>query len=165
MIACRPAKKEMLNVVQETSCPRPIDSSKTPTTDSLLPARIVAFAETLKGTRYNFGCSAPSMGFDCSGFITYVFNHFGITVPRSSVDFTNEGSTIELKNSKPGDLILFTGTNSNIRTVGHIGIIVSNDATGITFIHSSSGKEYAVTITPMNEYYMGRFVKVVRMVN
>lgn len=132
--------------------------------DSTLPVKIVAFAKTLLGTPYQFGCTSPSTGFDCSGFITYVFNHFNIEVPRSSADFTNEGTPIPLANAQPGDLILFTGTDSKIRTVGHIGIIVSNDTAGISFIHSSSGKENAVIITELNERYRTRFVKVTRIV-
>jgi cell wall-associated NlpC family hydrolase len=70
---------------------------------------------------------------------------------------------IPLEKSQPGDLILFTGTNSKVRTVGHIGLIVDNDKAGIRFIHSSSGEEQAVIITPLNERYMNRFVKVVRV--
>ncbi len=142
----------------------PADTSVTVVKDSLLSERVVAFAKTLMGTPYQFGCSAPSTGFDCSGFISYVFNHFEITVPRSSVDFTNEGRTIATKDAKPGDLILFTGTNSKIRTVGHIGLIISNDSTGISFIHSSSGSEHSVIITPLEGAYMVRFIKIIRIV-
>lgn len=128
-----------------------------------MPTRMVAYAKTLLGTRYVFGCSAPSIGFDCSGFINHIFDHFNITVPRSSVDFTNAGTTIPLHEALPGDLILFTGTNSNLRAVGHIGMIVANNAEGIQFIHASSGKENAVIITTLDDRYMQRFVKVVRM--
>ncbi len=131
--------------------------------DSTLAEKVVAFAQSLSGTPYRFGCSAPDVGFDCSGFINYVFNHFGITVPRSSVDFTNEGIPVDIEQSMPGDLILFTGTNNKIRIVGHIGIIVSNDNTGISFIHSSSGSDYKVITTKLGDYYKGRFVKVIRM--
>jgi cell wall-associated NlpC family hydrolase len=42
---------------------------------------LVAFAATLKGVPYHEAGTDPATGFDCSGFITYVFNHFGITVP------------------------------------------------------------------------------------
>jgi cell wall-associated NlpC family hydrolase len=157
----------------EAVCNNPIDSVYTmpvyaiyhgPVKDSSVPLKIVAFAKTLLGTPYKFGCTAPSTGFDCSGFITYVFNHFNIVVPRSSVGFTNEGTTIALENCQPGDLILFTGTNSKIRVVGHIGIITSNDSSGINFIQSSSGNEYQVIISPLKERYMARFVKVIRMI-
>jgi len=126
--------------------------------DTLLPQKLVAYAKTLVNTCYNFGCSTPSAGFDCSGFITYVFSHFGITVPRSSVDFKNEGTAVELALSKPGDVILFTGTTG--KAIGHIGLIISNDTSGIFFIHSSSGTACGVIITKLNDYYMSRFVKV-----
>ena len=76
------------------------------------------------------------------------FGHFGIVVPRSSIDFTDAGKEIPIENSKGGDLILFTGTDSTERFVGHIGLIVSNENNRLSFIHSSSGKKYGVTITP-----------------
>lgn len=132
--------------------------------DADLPLKMVTFAETLIGTEYKFGCSAPSTGFDCSGFINYIFDHFNITVPRSSADFTNVGETIPLDAAMPGDLILFTGTDSKIRSVGHIGMVVFNDTAGLRFIHASSGKEMQVTITPLNELYKKRFVKVIRII-
>ena len=122
---------------------------------------LVAYAKTLLGIPYKYASTDPQQGFDCSGFITYVFNHFDIGVPRSSVDFTNVPRAIALQEARPGDLILFTGTDSTKRIVGHMGIIVSNDATGVSFIHSSSGKVYGVTITALNKYYMGRFMKVI----
>ncbi len=126
------------------------------------PSEVINFAKTLDGTPYKYGSINPQQGFDCSGFITYVFNHFNIAVPRSSIDFTNVGTEILVNEAKPGDLILFTGTDSTIRDVGHMGIIVENDDT-TKFIHSTSGKAYGVTITPLNEYYQGRFVKTIRI--
>lgn len=141
-----------------------LDTIVTPTQKNpTLPEKVVAFAKTLIGTPYKFGCTAPDIGFDCSGFITYVFNHFKIDVPRSSAGFANEGTPISLGNALPGDLILFSGTNRNVRTVGHIGLIVAHNTSGISFIHSSSGNENAVIITQMDERYMARFVKVIRI--
>ncbi|MCH5596742.1 C40 family peptidase [Niabella ginsengisoli] len=121
---------------------------------------IVDFAETLQGIPYLYASSDPSKGFDCSGFITYVFNHFGLDVPRSSVEFTNKGITVPKEKAKRGDLILFTGTDSTSTIVGHMGIITSN-TDSLRFIHSSSGKANGVTITSLNEYYLSRFVKVI----
>ncbi len=160
-MCCRPAPNETYNTATAHLA---VDSTYiAPIRDTVLPIRMVAFAKTLIGTRYVFGCSAPSTGFDCSGFINYIFDHFNITVPRSSVDFTDAGTTISLEKGRPGDLILFTGTNSNLRVVGHIGMIVSNNTDGISFIHASSGKENAVIITTLDDRYMKRFVKVVRI--
>lgn len=129
----------------------------------IVPDSIVAFARTLIGVPYLYASTDPAKGFDCSGFITYVFTHFNMTVPRSSVEFTNYGKQIAIERSKPGDLVLFTGTDSTVRIVGHMGIIesIKNDTT--YFIHSTSGKAKGVVITPLGNYYKSRFVKVVRI--
>jgi cell wall-associated NlpC family hydrolase len=132
-------------------------------TGSVSPLDVVAFAKTLKGIPYAYACSSPESGFDCSGFINYVFDYFNITVPRSSVDFTNVGKEVPIAEGKPGDLILFTGTDKSIRQVGHIGIVIHNSTDSLAFIHSSSGSANGVTITPLNEYYKGRFVKITRI--
>jgi len=143
----------------------PVDSTNALSinTHNTNPMDVVTYAQTLIGIPYKYASTDPGQGFDCSGFITYVFNHFDIGVPRSSVEFTNVPFEVPLKEAKPGDLILFTGTDSTIRMVGHMGIIVSHDIDKISFIHSSSGKAYGVTITPLNDYYMGRFVKLIRV--
>lgn len=91
-----------------------------------------------------------------------MFKHFGIVVPRSSIDFTNVGTEVSAAQAKTGDLILFTGTDSLDKFVGHMGIVVSNTDT-LRFIHSTSGKQYGVTITPLSKYYKGRYVKTVRI--
>jgi len=132
-------------------------------TGSTIPDSLVAFGKSLVGTPYLYASSDPQNGFDCSGFITYVFNHFGIAVPRSSVDFTNVGIEIPKEFASPGDLILFTGTDSTIRIVGHMGIVESNERGTLLFLHSTSGKTYGVTISPLKGYYKGRFEKVIRV--
>ena len=83
-------------------------------------------------------------------------------MPRSSIDFTNVGKEIPVATAKRGDIILFTGTDSTERFVGHMGIVVSNTDT-LKFIHSTSGKDYGVTINPLSNYYKGRFVKTLRV--
>jgi cell wall-associated NlpC family hydrolase len=141
----------------------PLTGGEKINTGDVLPESLIAFAQTLIGTTYKYGSTDPAVGFDCSGFITHVFNHFDIKVPRSSRDFEFSGSDVPLNESKPGDLILFTGTDSTIRTIGHMGIIIKADGTTVDFIHSSSGKANGVVVTPLNGYYMGRFMKVVRV--
>jgi cell wall-associated NlpC family hydrolase len=126
------------------------------------PHQVVDYAKTLVGVPYLYGSTDPAKGFDCSGFITYVFKHFNIIVPRSSIDFTNVGAEVSAAEAKPGDVILFTGTDSTERFVGHMGIVVNN-ATELNFIHSTSGKKYGVTITGLNDYYKGRYVKTIRI--
>lgn len=131
-------------------------------TKSASPQAVVAFAKTLVGVPYLYGSTDPVKGFDCSGFITHVFNKFNIQVPRSSIDFTLVGKEVSAAEAREGDLILFTGTDSADRFVGHMGIVVSNTDT-LRFIHSTSGRQYGVTITPFSNYYKGRYVKTVRI--
>jgi len=132
-------------------------------TKSVHPKQVVDFAKTLIGTPYRYASIDPKVGFDCSGFITYVFNHFNVIVPRSSIDFTNVGKPISLPDAKPGDLILFTGTDSTEKFVGHMGLVVTNQNNQLEFIHSTSGKKYGVTITPFNDYYHSRYMKTIRI--
>jgi cell wall-associated NlpC family hydrolase len=129
-------------------------------TTSYQRMEIVNFAKTLLGTTYKYGCSNPSDGFDCSGFVYYVYGHFNIKVPRSSIDFLNDGIEVSIQKARAGDLILFTGTDSNDRTIGHIGIVTEN-TDSLRFIHASSGKVYSVVITALNGYYQTRFLKVI----
>jgi cell wall-associated NlpC family hydrolase len=132
-------------------------------TRKVVPDSVVAFAETLIGVKYKYGSAVKDYGFDCSGFITYVFNHFEIKVPRVSRDFTNAGYPVPIEKSKAGDLILFTGTDTVGWRVGHMGIITQNDNGKIQFIHSASGKSIGVIISGMSKYFETRFVKVIRV--
>ncbi len=122
---------------------------------------VVNFAETLIGIKYKYGSSSKEQGFDCSGFVNYVFNHFKISVPRTSVGFTNAGNEISIKDSKPGDLILFTGSNAKSGIVGHLGLITENKNGNIKFIHASENR--GIMISEMNSYFIPRFVKVNRV--
>lgn len=132
-------------------------------TKNVIADSVVAFAKTLIGTRYKYGSAVREQGFDCSGFITYVFNHFKIQVPRISRDFTNAGTPVGVGESKPGDLILFTGTDTTGWIVGHMGIITQNENGKIQFIHSASGKSIGVLISGMSKYFETRLVKVIRV--
>jgi cell wall-associated NlpC family hydrolase len=140
-----------------------IITGKTINTRTIKPGEVVEFAESLIGVPYRYGSTDPKIGFDCSGFITYVFKHFGIEVPRSSIDFTLVGKEVSAGQAMRGDLILFTGTDSTERFVGHMGLVVSNENGILNFIHSTSGKKMGVTITPLNSYYKGRFMKTIRI--
>ncbi len=138
-------------------------SGKKIETKSVQPQQVVDYAKTLIGVPYKYASADPKTGFDCSGFITHVFNHFGIIVPRSSIDFTEVGKTVAVGEARAGDLILFTGTDSTEKFVGHMGLVVTNNQGKLEFIHSTSGKKYGVTISPLSGYYESRFVKTIRI--
>jgi len=134
--------------------------------DSINRDSLVSFAKQLMGTPYLYGSMDPAKGFDCSGFIFYVFNHFKILVPRSSYDMAKVGIETTLTKCKIGDLILFTGTDPQERNIGHVGIVIENTGDKQFFIHSSSGKANGVTITPMqNQFYQDRLMMVVDVIS
>ncbi len=148
--------------VKEDSIQPVISSIIAIDTQKVSPANIVDFAKTQNGVPYKYASTDPAQGFDCSGFITHVFKHFNIAVPRSSIDFTHVGKDIPMADAKSGDLILFTGTDSASTVVGHMGIVTEN-TDSLRFIHSTSGRQYGVTITALGNYYQRRFVKVIRI--
>lgn len=122
----------------------------------------VSYAKSFLGTPYKYASSNPKDGLDCSGFITVVFNHFNVKAPRSSVNFTDEGTEIDIAKAKPGDIILFTGADNESGIVGHMAIITSV-GDNIQFIHSASGKNVGVIINNFTGYYKTHFVKVIRI--
>lgn len=126
---------------------------------------IVLFAKQYLGTPYKYGsCSVSTGGFDCTGFASFVFAHYGVTIPRSSRDYERIGTTVDTAQAKRGDLILFTGTKST-KGVGHVGIVISNPGEPLRFIHSSSSKNHwGVTITEFpGSAYPKRFVRICRV--
>ncbi|MGY0038176.1 C40 family peptidase [Pedobacter sp. NJ-S-72] len=123
--------------------------------------QLIGFAKTLIGIPYRYASSNPAVGFDCSGFVSYVFHNFGFNVPRSSTEFNQTGTPVKLENAKVGDVLIFTGTNPRRRVVGHVGIIAAIEGDTIKFIHSTSGKAHGVTVTTLNPYYKSRLMKAV----
>lgn len=133
-----------------------------------LPAKeqgndLINFAKSMIGIPYHYASSNPSIGFDCSGFVSYVFHNFGIAAPRSSSEFIIAGTPVKMENLKIGDVLVFTGTNVKVRRAGHVGIVASIKGDTVQFIHSSSGKANGVTLTTLNPYYKSRFMKAVSM--
>lgn len=134
--------------------------------DSVQVDSLLLFCKKQLGKNYLYASCTPNSGFDCSGFVYYVFSHFNINVPRSSSDFNTAGKTIHPDSCKAGDVIVFTGTNAKNRTPGHVGIVISNLGEELQFIHSSSNKKHpGVKISTYKEspYYEKRFLKIVRI--
>src|SRR5688572_1409806 len=143
-----------------------LSRANTTTSDRVNRDSLVSFAKSLLGTPYLYGSADPAKGFDCSGFITHVFNHFNIAVPRSSFEFGPIGKKRTLQSCQRGDLILFTGTNPQETDIGHIGIVCDIVNGQPSFIHSSSGKANGVTITSMdNQFYQARLINVIDLLS
>ncbi|AEV69109.1 SH3 domain-containing C40 family peptidase [Acetivibrio clariflavus] len=108
-------------------------------------AQIVSYAKELLGVRYVYGGTTRS-GFDCSGFVWHVFNHFGIKLNRVAADQAKQGTKISRSELQPGDLVFFD-TNGGKNYINHVGIYIGNGS----FIHASSGsKAKKVVISELN---------------
>jgi cell wall-associated NlpC family hydrolase len=122
---------------------------------------IISYAKTFLGVPYRYGGSTPS-GFDCSGFINYIFGNFGFSLVRSSYGLAEIGETIALSEIQPGDLMFFKGSNVNSTSVGHVAMVIDVTAEEIKFIHSANGG-VQITNFKTSKYYIQRYVKTKRL--
>jgi cell wall-associated NlpC family hydrolase len=133
----------------------------------IIPAdSLVTFCKQHLGTKYNYANCTPADGFDCSGFVYFVFSHFNIKVPRSSADYAGFGKPVPMDSAKTGDVIVFTGTDAKRRKPGHVGIVISKPGEDLSFIHSSSDKRnpgIKISNYSASPNYKKRFLKIVRV--
>lgn len=123
---------------------------------------IVNFGMELLGTPYKTAACSRE-GFDCSGFVFFVFKHFNIQVPRSSAAYKNFGIEIPIEEVQKGDVLLFLSPTRNV--IGHIGIVSKANGSNSDFLHATSGKAMSVVITNLsNKGYTKRFVKAIRVI-
>ena len=109
---------------------------------------IIATAKQYIGVPYVWGGSTPS-GFDCSGYIQYVFGKHGISLPRTSAQQYTVGVWVSKSNLRPGDLVFYNTSGSG---VSHLGIYIGNGK----FIHASTSR--GVMISEMsNSYWSARY--------
>jgi len=105
---------------------------------SLSSNAVVAYASNFLGTPYKWGASGPN-SFDCSGFTSYVFRHFGISLPRTAAGQQSAGVYVSRSELKPGDLVFF-GSPAH-----HVGIYVGNGC----YIHSPRTGD-VVKVSPLD---------------
>ena len=131
-------------------------SSSSGTATSAKAKAIISTAKSFLGVPYVWGGQSPS-GFDCSGYINYVFGKHGITLPRTAAEQFNVGKSVSKSNLIPGDLVYFTTYKEG---PSHVGIFLGNGQ----FIHASSGKEEVTISSLSSSYYTSRYIGAKRVI-
>ena len=110
-------------------------------------SQVANYACNFLGRPYVYGANGPN-AFDCSGFTSYVYRHFGVSLPRTARSQFSAGSAVSRDNLAPGDLVFF----NTVGYLGHVGLYIG----GGDFIHAASSGR--VKISSLNEgYYRTRY--------
>ena len=131
-------------------------SSPSGTATSSKAKAIISTAKSFLGVPYVWGGQSPS-GFDCSGYIQYVFGKHGVTLPRTAAEQFNVGTSVSKSNLIPGDLVYFTTYKEG---PSHVGIFLGNGQ----IIHASSGKEEVTISSLSSSYYTSRYIGAKRVI-
>lgn len=122
-----------------------------------ISSRIISEALALSGTPYKTGGTSPQSGFDCSGFVRYVFHQAAnITLPASARNIAHVGKIIGKNALIPGDLVFFNTLKS---TYSHVAIYIGDQ----TFIHAPSAGG-VVRIDRMDTDYWSRHYEGARRI-
>ncbi len=132
-------------------------SSPMSATSEILAGDIIDYASKFLGRPYRSGAKGPS-AFDCSGFTSFVFRNFDISLSPSSRDQYRQGESISRDEIQPGDLLFFSGRRGG-KTVGHVAMAVSVDDNGtVRFIHASNRGGIRHDVYPDRGYYSQRYI-------
>jgi cell wall-associated NlpC family hydrolase len=138
-----------------TPGPRPVERPANPADPAAPYPPVVGTALSLQGVPYRNGGMDPS-GFDCSGFVTYVFAQQGFAVPRTVTEQYDAGRQVSPDAMTPGDLVFFSTIAPG---PSHVGIAVSADE----FVHAPSSNGVVRVERLTTPYWSARFVGIRRI--
>ncbi len=115
-----------------------------------LGEQIVEFAKQFLGTKYTYGGSSPSTGFDCSGFVYYVFGQFGYSLIHGASGQMREADMVSKSELTAGDLVFFN--NGSASLASHVGIYIGDNQ----FIHATSPGN-PVSIDSLSDNYYNKY--------
>lgn len=122
-----------------------------------IPYRIFRYSDAAQLARSKLGTPYGMDQLDCSGFIRFIFQPFGIVLPYYAREIAESGREIDREKIKPGDLVFFAGSNAQDKTVNHVGFVLSVKDKEIEFIHSSTSKGVVINKSS-DPYYKVRYL-------
>ena len=122
---------------------------------------MVTHAQELLGTRYKYGGNSPKEGFDCSGFVRYLYNYEGLNIARVSRDQAKEGKEIRPIDARPGDLVFF---RRGSQPVFHVSMIVAANPGELWVIHPTSSRGVIRENILASSYWKPKIYKVKNVV-
>ena len=127
--------------------------------DGSINSRVVSYAREFQGVRYSYGGANPQTGFDCSGFVGYVYKKFDIKLNRSAQGMYSNGVKVTKTQLKAGDILFFDASSRKASgQIDHAGIYIG----GNTFIHASSSNG-EVKVQKLSEY-RGTYIGAKRVI-
>ena len=118
---------------------------------------VILNALSLTGIQYKYGGNSPETGFDCSGYVRYVFKQaLNLTLPHNARAMSQIGTQIAQSQLKPGDLVFF---NTLKNKFSHVGIYVGDDH----FVHSPSAGKQVKVVSIKESYWASRYSGAVRL--
>lgn len=143
------AKEPITDSNTETKTEDKKDETTAPTLPDLSTGgnKIASYAKQYIGYKYVLGGTKPSTGFDCSGFVYYIFNSSGYSISRSLSSQASTGVAVKKSELQPGDVVFFNNTSSS--ALGHVGIYIGDGR----MVHAANSKRGVVTDTINSGYY------------
>jgi peptidoglycan DL-endopeptidase CwlO len=132
------------------SAGKPARTAPAPVSGHAAGYSVAGTALSLRGAPYRNGGSDPA-GFDCSGFVTYVFGQNGVPVPRTVTEQYHAGRQVAGPQVEPGDLVFFSTVSPG---ASHVGIAIGGDE----FVHAPSGTGEVRVERMSASYWATRFV-------
>ncbi|MDR0889888.1 MAG: C40 family peptidase [Oscillospiraceae bacterium] len=124
-----------------------------------LADEIVEYAMTFEGYDYVYGGKSPSTGFDCSGFVYYIYTYFGYSMYRTATDQLKNGVSVSKGELLPGDLVFFTDYVGG-SSIGHVGIYIGDG----NFIHAANPSKGVIITALDSPWYADRYYGARRIV-
>ena len=136
--------------------PQPFPGANTPApearnTESIPQTDVIATAMALRGTPYRNGGTEPSRGFDCSGFVQWVFAQHGTSLPRETREQYDEGRKVRRDDVQAGDLVFFETVSHG---PSHVGIALGAGQ----FVHAPSSRGVVRVENYTSSYWASRWV-------